>query len=93
MSKWAWNGREVIFTEFNIAAGREMRKAFAEDTERGTYVALIKSARYADDGSPVFQSIEEIEAQPFRLQQRIMLMAVEASKVNSPEEDPDVPLH
>ena len=100
--QYMWNNRAVVFTEFSIKQGREVRAAFAAgDPERGSYLTLLYSARYADDAqTPVFRSIDEIEALPFRLTQKILRLssaAAEANKVEEAdvfdEEGKPVPLH
>lgn len=77
-----WNGRPVTLIEFSIRDGREVRDAYKVDGEHGMYAVLLKSARYADDSSPVFASVDDIESQPFRLQQRVMRLAARALDVN-----------
>jgi hypothetical protein len=77
-----WNGRAVIFGDFDIKQGRAARVAFREDGETGMYVCLALSLRYADDNTLVFQSVDEVEAQPMRLQQRLIYLAGEAARVN-----------
>lgn len=84
-----WDGRDVVFADFSIREGREVRAAFAKDGERGSYECLMRSARYADTGEPVFASVDEIEALPFRLQQRVLRLASEAAKRNGMVEDED----
>jgi hypothetical protein len=85
-----WDDREVTFADFTIKEGRAVRAAFARgDSEAGSYICLIASARYADTGEPVFRSVEEIEALPFRLTQRVMRLASEAAKVNGMLDDED----
>jgi hypothetical protein len=87
-----WNDRPVIFGEFNIKQGRAARQAFREDGEAGLYVCLVLSLRYADDNELVFQSVDEVEAQPMRLQQRIIYLAGEAARLNGMlGDDPDEP--
>src|SRR4029077_11328691 len=77
-----WSGRPVRFAEFNIKEGRAVRDAFRVDGETGSYVCLVKSARYVDTDEPVFASVDEIESQPFRMQARLLYLAGEAAKVN-----------
>jgi hypothetical protein len=77
-----WNGRPVRFAEFNIREGRAVREAFRVDGETGSWSCLVQSLRYADTDEPVFASVDEIEAQPFRLQARLIYLAGEAAKVN-----------
>jgi uncharacterized ferredoxin-like protein len=77
-----WDGRPVRFAEFTIKEGRAVRDAFRVDGETGSYVCLVKSARYVDTDEPVFASVDEIESQPFRLQQRVLYLASEAAKAN-----------
>jgi hypothetical protein len=77
-----WNGRPVTFGEFNIKQGRAVRAALREDGEHGSYACLALSLRYADDNALVFQSADEVEEQPVRLQQRVMYLAAEALKIN-----------
>src|SRR5438045_9608550 len=84
-----WNGRDVIVAEFNVRAGRAVRAAFKVDNETGSYAALAASLRYADSNDLVFQSVDEVEDQPFRLQQRLLRLASEAAKVNGMLGDTD----
>ena len=77
-----WNGRAVRYAEFNIKEGRAVREAFRVDGEMGSWACLVRSLRYTDNDEPVFASIDEIEAQPFRLQARLIYLAGEAAKVN-----------
>lgn len=82
-SRDAWNGRAVTFGEFTIKEGRAVRAAFRDgDGEAGSYAALVLSLRYADNGERVFQSVEEVEGQPFRLQERLLYLAGGAARVN-----------
>lgn len=84
-----WDGRAVSFAEFTIREGRAVRAAFAKDGESGSYACLVASVRWADSGEPVFASVDEIEALPFRLQQRLLRLAGEAAKVNGMMDDDD----
>lgn len=84
-----WEGRDVSFADFSILEGRAVRAAFAKDGERGSYACLVASVRYADTGLPVFASVEQIEALPFRLQQRVLRLASEAAKHNGMMDDLD----
>jgi hypothetical protein len=93
-----WNNRDVEFIEFDIEAGEAIMDA-AQGTDRKAafYLTLVHSARYADDGKPVFASLAEVRAQPFRLIQRIQHLASLATQRNRVEqvdgiEDPDIPL-
>jgi hypothetical protein len=87
-----WEGRAVTFGDFNIKQGRTARAAFREDGEAGLYVCLVLSLRYVDDNELVFKSIEEVEAQPMRLQQRLIYLAGEAARLNGMlGDDPDAP--
>ena len=87
-----WNGRAVKLVEFSIREGRDVRAAYQIDGETGMWAVLAKAARYADDDTPLFASIDEIESQPFRLQQRLMQLAARAIEVNGfgqPQRDDD----
>ena len=89
-----WNGRAVRFVEFSILEGREVRAAYQADAERGTWALLAMSARYVDDGTPVFASADEILAQPWRLQKRLTDLASAALELNSePLTEGDDPSH
>ena len=85
-----WNGRPVRFAEFNIREGRAVREAFRVDGETGSYTCLVQSMRYADTDEPVFASVDEVESQPFRFQQRIIYLASEAAKINGMLDADDV---
>jgi hypothetical protein len=83
----SWNGRPVKYGEFTIWQGRAVREAFREDGETGSYTCLALSLRYADTDELVFASVDEINAQPFRHQQRLLYLAAEAAKANGMIED------
>jgi len=93
-----WNGRDVEFVEFDIEVGEAiMEAAQGSDRKAVFFLTLVHSARYVDDGKPVFASLAEVRAQPFRLIQRIQHLASLATDRNRVEkvdgiEDPDVPL-
>jgi len=93
-----WNGRDVEFIEFDIEAGEQiMAAAQSEDRKAAFYLTLVLSARYVDDGTPVFASLADLRAQPFRLIQRVQYLAGLATQRNRVQEvdgieDPDVPL-
>lgn len=89
MTPMEWNGRAVTVSEFNIRVGRDVRKAFAISNEDGSYACLAASLHYVDTGEAVFQSADEVEDQPFRLSQRVLLLAAEAAKVNGMFDDDD----
>lgn len=82
MNRNEWNGRAVIFGEFDIKQGRAVLQAFREDGEAGLYAALVLSLRYADSKEPVFQNVDEVWQQPFRLQQRLVYLGGEAMAAN-----------
>jgi uncharacterized ferredoxin-like protein len=87
-SRDEWAGRAVVCSEFDIKRGRIVRAAFREgDGETGSYACLVASLRYADTNELVFQSVDEVEAQPFRLQQRILYLAGQAARVNGMLDD------
>ena len=97
MSEHQWNGRDVEFIEFDIATGEQVLDAAASADHairsRAVYIALVHSARYVDDGTPVFASIAEVRALPFRLFQRVQRLASAAAEKNQMQaEDPDSPL-
>ena len=82
MNRNEWNGRAVIFGEFDIKQGKEVTKAFAEDGEAGLYAALALSLRYADTNELVFQDADECWRQPFRLRQRLFHLGGEVMAAN-----------
>jgi hypothetical protein len=73
-----WNGREVRFAEYSVAAGREIRDAFAKDRELGGWTILAKSMRYVDSGELVFATAAEIDELPNRLYGRLAMLAADA---------------
>jgi hypothetical protein len=78
-----WDGRAVKFVDFDIATGEALLAAATSgDTMRAMYLALIASARYADDDKPVFASVDEVRALPFRLLNRIRRLASLATEQN-----------
>jgi hypothetical protein len=84
------NGRAVKFAEFTIRNGRSVLDAFARDAEEGAFTLLVASLRYADDGSAVFTSIEEVYDQPFRLRERLGYLASKCAFINGlRNDDPD----
>lgn len=89
MDRHEWNGRAVTFADFTILQGRAVRAAFAEDQENGMYLCLVLSMRYADTGEPVFSGVDELLAQPFKLQQRLITLAAAAATVNRVLADTD----
>jgi hypothetical protein len=82
MTEWEWNGRPVVFADFDLRQGRAVRKAFAEDGETGSYLCLVSSLRYAETGEPVFASVDEVWQLPFKMQQRVLRLAGQAARVN-----------
>jgi hypothetical protein len=82
MNRNEWNGRPVTFGDFDIKQGRAVREAFREDGEAALYLGLAASLRYADSGELVFQSVDEVWAQPNRLSERIFYLASEALTAN-----------
>jgi hypothetical protein len=89
MSKPEWNGREVVFGEYDLRVGKAVREAFAESGEQGSYACLAASLRYADSGELVFASVDDVWAQPARLQGRVLRLAGEAAKLNGMVDDAD----
>lgn len=99
MSKPQWDGRDVEFVEYDIAVGEAVVAAATAAADlphgdpaknRAMYIALVASIRYADDGAPVFASVDEARAQPFRLIQRLQrlgMMAVDRNKIEEVEDD------
>jgi hypothetical protein len=86
-----WNDRPVTFAEFTIAEGKQMLKAYARDQEEGMHHLLVLSLRYADTGEPVFKSVAEIEALPFRHNFTLGRLASKAGFLNGMRSDPDAP--
>ena len=85
-----WNGRKVTFEDFNLKTGRLVTDAFQRDAEEGTWTMLVHSLRYADDGTPVFSSVDEVVDQPFRLRQRLGCLAAKCAFQNAlRQDDPD----
>ena len=85
-----WNGRAVTFAEFSIREGRAVTEAFQRDAEDGAMMLLVQALRYADDGSAVFGSLDEVLGQPFRLRERLSYLAGKCAFVNGLRgQDPD----
>jgi hypothetical protein len=90
MNRDSWNGRPVKFVEFSIRDGRPLIEAFQRDSEEGSFALLVQALRYADDDSPVFASVDDIWAQPFRLRERLAYLSGKCAYVNGlRERDPD----
>ena len=76
-----WNERPVVFAEFSIT---DRQAAFIDGVRRATARRAPSccswlSLRYADTGEPVFGSIDEICAQPFRARARLVRLADQAA--------------
>ena len=85
-----WNGRPVRFDDFNLRTGRLVTDAFARDAQEGTFEMLVHSLRYADDGMPVFGSVDEVMEQPFRLRERLAFLSAKCAFANGLRpDDPD----
>ena len=63
--------------DFNLKTGRLVTDAFQRDAQEGTFAMLVHSLRYADDGTPVFSSVDEVFEQPFRLRERLAYLAAQ----------------
>jgi hypothetical protein len=90
MNRDNWNGRPVRFDGFSIRDGRAVTEAFQRDAEEGSFMLLVQSLRYADDGAAVFGSVDEVMDQPFKMRERIAYLAGKCAFVNGlREQDPD----
>lgn len=90
MTRDSWNGRPVKFVEFSIREGRSLVEAFQRDSEEGSFALLVQALRYADDGNPVFASVDEVMDQPFRHRERLAYLSGKCAFVNGlRERDPD----
>lgn len=88
-----WNGRKVTFADFNLKTGRLVTDAFQRDAQEGTFTMLVHSLRYADDGTPVFGSVDEVFEQPFRTRERLAHLAGKCAFQNGlRSDDPDAEL-
>jgi hypothetical protein len=85
----SWNGRAVMFAEFNVGVGDAVIDAFALGVRKGSRMLLVAALRYADTGEPVFDSIADVEAQPFRLNDRLTYLASRCAFLNGMGSDPD----
>lgn len=85
----AWEGRPVTFAEFSIREGKAVNQAFAEGGEQGSYMLLVLSMRWADTDTPVFASVDEIEALPFRLRPVLVRLSNKAARTNGMGVDDD----
>lgn len=81
-----WEGRPVELREFTIAEGKPIEEAFRVDRDTGMLTLLCISARYADDGSPVFADVAAIQALPYRLTAKLWALAAQAAEVNTVEQ-------
>ena len=85
-----WNGRRVTFADFNLKTGRLVTDAFQRDAQEGTFAMIVHSLRYADDGTPVFNSVDEVFEQPFRMRERLAYLAAKCAFQNALRpDDPD----
>lgn len=89
---YKWNDRDVDLKDFTVREMRGMREAFASDHELGMWHCLSLSAYYADDGTRVFQSADEIINQPAKYSLRLTKMAQDAMEVNTVIDDDASPL-
>jgi hypothetical protein len=85
----SWNDRPVSFVEFGMLAGDEVIDAYAKSARHGGRMIVLHSMRYTDTGTPVFASIGELEALPFRHFERITYLAARGAFVNGFGTDPD----
>jgi hypothetical protein len=86
-----WNERPVTFAEFSLVTGDQVIDAYAVSSRYGGRVLLLHTLRYADTGEPVFASVAEIEAVPFRQLERITYLTARGAFVNGFGDDPDAP--
>src|SRR5262245_47589735 len=87
-----WNDRPVTFVEFSIRDGRPVDEAFAVDAEQGSFQLLVLSMRYTETSQPVFATVDEIFALPFRHRATLARLAAKAGFVNGLRlTDPDAP--
>lgn len=77
-----WNGRPVRFDDFNLRTGRLVTDAFQRDAQEGTFEMLVHSLRYADDGEPVFATVDDVLQQPFRLRERLAYLSAKCAFQN-----------
>jgi hypothetical protein len=90
MSKVEWEGREVEAIDFDIATGEGIIDAAMRGEQKtAMYLTAIAGTRYVDDGKPVFASLEELRALPFRLLQRVRQLSALAAGKNGLTEKPD----
>lgn len=87
-----WNDRAVTFAEFSVGEGDAILDAFAESGRKGSRLMLVHSLRYADTGEPVFSSVADVEAVPFRHTERLTYLSARCSHLNGFGPDPDVEL-
>lgn len=89
-----WDGRDVKFVDFDIATGEAViAKAMAGEHTHAMYLTVVASARFVDDDTPVFASVEDLRALPFRLLVRVRMLASLAADQNGlgakPDDDED----
>jgi hypothetical protein len=77
-----WDGLPVTFVEFTIREGKAVNAAFAESAEQGSYMLLVLSMQWAETSTPVFASVDEIEALPFRLRPALVRLSNKAATTN-----------
>ena len=82
MNRDSWNERPVRFEEFSIRDGKPVIAAFERDGEEGSYALLVASLRYADTGDPVFQSVDDVMGQPFRMRERLSYLLARCAYAN-----------
>lgn len=87
----SWQGRAVTFADFSVGEGDTIIDAFAQSSRHGSRVLLVHALRYADTGEPVFASVAEIEAQPFRHFEQLTYLSARCSFANGFGNDPDAP--
>ena len=87
-----WNDRAVVFDEFNQLVGDEIMAAFGESARKGGRLLLVHGMRYADTNEPVFASLAEVEALPFRHFERLNYLSARVAHLNGMSaNDPDRP--
>jgi hypothetical protein len=76
----------VTYAEFNVGAGKRIHRAYQADPEDGQLMALVVSLRYADTSEPVFKTLEEVLALPYRFRERLSYLASQCMKANGEDE-------
>jgi hypothetical protein len=87
----SWEGRAVHMIDLDLLAGEECDAAFKRSNYHGAYTTVALAARYVDDGTPVFASVDAVYAVPMKYRGRVLKLAAAAMEANRDADTPAEP--